>query len=69
METHEEKRCPRCQQPFICRMGDIAHCQCSNVALSAETSDLLKKTFTDCLCQSCLIELPLVIKNGQERDA
>jgi hypothetical protein len=69
MKTHEEKRCPRCQRPFICLMGDIAHCQCSNVALSAETSDLLKKTFPDCLCQSCLIELNQAIKKGQERDA
>jgi len=64
MEKHEEKSCPRCQRPFICRMSDITRCQCSCVQLSAETRKFLEKTFFDCLCQSCLIELNQAIKTA-----
>lgn len=54
MEKHEEKYCPKCGQPFICKVGDIAKCQCTSVQISEATKDFLAKTNYDCLCKDCL---------------
>jgi hypothetical protein len=57
MCKHEEKKCPRCQQPFECRVGDISHCQCTGLSFTAEEKAFIEERYTDCLCRSCLIEL------------
>ena len=54
MNKHEEKYCPKCQQPFLCKVGDIANCQCRSVQLTAEADAFLAKTYFDCLCKDCL---------------
>ena len=51
---HEEKLCPRCSQALVCKVGDVANCQCSEVQLSAETTEFLANTNYDCLCKTCL---------------
>ena len=62
MNKHEEKYCPRCNEPFFCKTGDIVNCQCQCVPLSEETIQFLSKTYFDCLCKNCLSELNQKVK-------
>ncbi len=57
MPQHEDKTCPRCQQPFECKVGSILLCQCSSVSLSEAERAFLGKHYTDCLCTGCIKEL------------
>ncbi|WP_366086025.1 cysteine-rich CWC family protein [Hydrotalea sp.] len=61
MEKHEEKYCPKCNSLFICKMGDIANCQCNTVQLSEDVSNFLSKTYFDCLCKDCLSFFSLLL--------
>lgn len=53
---HEIKICPKCNQTFECKVGDVTHCQC-NIELSSRTIEFLKKTNFDCLCANCLLHI------------
>lgn len=57
MPSHETKYCPRCQQPFECKVGDISHCQCNGLQLSTEEKNFIEQRYNDCLCRKCLEEL------------
>lgn len=57
MPLHEEKACPRCQQSFQCKVGDIANCQCSRLQLTHEERVHIEQKYNDCLCIRCLHEL------------
>ncbi|MCC9135741.1 cysteine-rich CWC family protein [Pontibacter silvestris] len=57
MPQHESKICPRCSQPFECKVGSILICQCSSVRLNDEERYHLSKLYTDCLCASCIKEV------------
>lgn len=54
MPKHEEKYCPKCNEVFVCKVGDIANCQCNAIVLSEFTQQFLAKTNFDCLCVNCL---------------
>ncbi len=54
MPTHEKKACPRCRQPFECKVGDIGHCQCNGIRLTAEERSFIEQRYNDCLCRDCL---------------
>ncbi|MCF3110485.1 cysteine-rich CWC family protein [Niabella sp. CC-SYL272] len=54
MCQHEDKYCPRCKQPFECKVGSILLCQCSTVSLNNEERDFIFKQYEDCLCAECL---------------
>ncbi|TXK51295.1 cysteine-rich CWC family protein [Pontibacter qinzhouensis] len=54
MPNHEHKTCPRCQQPFECKVGSILLCQCSVVRLTEAERDYLHTRYSDCLCASCM---------------
>jgi len=66
MDKHEQKYCPKCNQPFICKVGDIANCQCNEVQLSEAANLFLSNTNYDCLCKNCLskINQDVKIANG-----
>lgn len=57
MDKHEEKYCPKCNNAFICRMGDITNCQCNTVEISEATNNFLSHTYFDCLCKDCLVKI------------
>ena len=57
MCKHEEKKCPRCNTPFECRVGDITHCQCYGITLTDEEKSFIEERYPDCLCRNCLVEL------------
>jgi hypothetical protein len=57
MPLHEPKTCPRCGQPFACRVGDVANCQCSSVTLTIEERAFIEDRYEDCLCINCLKDL------------
>ncbi|HEX5155387.1 MAG TPA: cysteine-rich CWC family protein [Parafilimonas sp.] len=57
MPLHEAKTCPRCNNTFECRAGDIVHCQCSGILLSVEESAFIEDRYQDCLCKDCLAQL------------
>lgn len=57
MCKHEMKNCPRCHLPFECKVGDIAHCQCTTITLTHEERIFLNEQFEDCLCANCMREL------------
>lgn len=49
-----EKECPLCHTTFTCQAGDIEHCQCSTVTLTASQREALQKQANDCVCNTCL---------------
>ena len=57
MPQHEQKSCPRCQAVFICKTGDITHCQCSHISLTTEETAFIEDRYNDCLCLNCLQDL------------
>jgi hypothetical protein len=57
MRKHEEKPCPRCQQRFECKTGDVVHCQCYGIMLTTEERAFIEERYNDCLCRNCLLEL------------
>jgi hypothetical protein len=57
MCKHEEKKCPRCQTPIECKVGDITHCQCFGISFTVEEKKFIEERYTDCLCRNCLQEL------------
>ena len=54
MCKHEEKNCPRCENPFECKVGDISHCQCNSIKLNEGESKFIAEKFIDCLCAACM---------------
>lgn len=57
MCKHEEKPCPRCNNPFECKVGDVTHCQCYTIKLSDAERDFIARKFSDCLCANCMRDL------------
>ncbi|MBS1916562.1 MAG: cysteine-rich CWC family protein [Bacteroidetes bacterium] len=57
MCKHEENTCPRCRQPFECRVGDIANCQCYGIGFTAEEKAFMEGRYDGCLCRNCLLDL------------
>ncbi|MFZ5550547.1 MAG: cysteine-rich CWC family protein [Pseudomonadota bacterium] len=47
-------RCPRCEQPFHCGVGDPSPCPCSSIKLSKHMLLLLRERYASCLCLRCL---------------
>jgi hypothetical protein len=54
---HETKTCPRCQQPFACKPGNISNCQCNGIKLTEEEKAFIADRYEDCLCINCLQNL------------
>ncbi|WP_144908641.1 cysteine-rich CWC family protein [Mucilaginibacter frigoritolerans] len=54
MANHENKYCPRCQQPFECKVGNILQCQCHGLTFSELEEMYIRTTYHDCLCRDCL---------------
>src|SRR6185436_14052235 len=52
--TVTSKVCKRCGSTFECKAGD---CQCTTVSVSMQTLQFLKKTYLDCMCVACLLEV------------
>lgn len=57
MPDHEIKTCPRCNNTFECKAGDITQCQCYNIQLSTEERVFIEERYQDCVCDNCLLEL------------
>lgn len=57
MCKHEEKKCPRCNNAFECKVGDVLKCQCYGVQLSIAEEAFIKHNYDDCLCHECLLQL------------
>jgi len=57
MCQHEEKKCPRCSQPFECKVGNISNCKCNSIKLTAAERSFIESRYQDCLCQNCLVNL------------
>ncbi|HEY9045495.1 MAG TPA: cysteine-rich CWC family protein [Ohtaekwangia sp.] len=54
---HEQKKCPRCQTAFECKVGSITLCQCSTVTLREDERNYMRENFTDCLCAACMVAM------------
>lgn len=57
MPLHEQKNCPRCNQSFECKVGDINHCHCSNITFTLAEKAFIEERYSDCLCNACLKDL------------
>ncbi len=66
MPIHEQKICPRCNQTFECRIGDIMHCQCNVIVLSGDEKNFVEEHYNDCLCINCLKEVKSEYKDKYE---
>ncbi|WP_084490307.1 cysteine-rich CWC family protein [Niabella ginsenosidivorans] len=60
MCKHEQKYCPRCEQPFECKVGSILLCQCSSVILTDAERDFITGLYEDCLCARCLADMKIL---------
>ncbi len=63
MHKHEEKKCPRCNKAFECKVGSILLCQCTTVTLNEEERTYLRDRYTDCLCAQCMQDLKMEYHN------
>lgn len=54
LKTDSQQTCPRCQQAFACKAGNISVCQCSTIHLSKEQSQYISRQYNACLCIHCL---------------
>lgn len=57
MCIHEEKKCPRCNTAFECKVGNITTCQCYGISFTEEERGMIGEKYQDCLCRNCLLEL------------
>lgn len=57
MPHHENKNCPRCQQAFECKVGNIKQCQCYGIKLKNEEQAFISAQYNDCLCANCIRDL------------
>lgn len=57
MPLHEIRNCPRCNQDFQCKVGDITHCDCTCINLTIEEKAFIESRYNDCLCLKCLTDL------------
>jgi hypothetical protein len=57
MTKHEEKRCPRCNACFECKVGNVTECQCYGITLTAEQENFITANYKDCLCRNCLLDI------------
>lgn len=53
-EKYEQKICPGCQASFVCKVGDVANCQCSTITLTHNEQIYLNEKFNDCICARCM---------------
>jgi hypothetical protein len=60
------KICPRCKKEFTCNAENISSCACSQVQVSNETKSFLTKTFFNCLCNNCLLDMNQLIAKEKE---
>jgi hypothetical protein len=51
------KSCPKCGVCFICKQNSIHLCHCSRIDISEELAAEIKSNYSDCLCESCLLQL------------
>lgn len=51
---HEQKSCPRCNQRFECKPGNITQCQCYDFKVNNELKVFMQQRYDDCLCRNCL---------------
>lgn len=65
MELTKEKSCAKCSSKIICNTTDIEQCQCASVPLSNATQLFLSKTYFDCLCKDCLIQINKEVEAAQ----
>ena len=57
MCKHEASCCPRCNNTFECKVGNITQCQCYGILLSLEERAYVDTLFTDCVCSQCLLQM------------
>ena len=67
MCQHETKKCPRCQQAFECKPGNITQCQCYGIVLTEEQRAFMEQRYQDCLCRDCLQYLSVELHYFKER--
>ena len=56
-----QKSCSRCKSEIQCSVNAIEECTCSQIELSVECRDFLKKTNYDCLCNKCLVAINEIV--------
>ena len=54
MPQHENKKCPRCNNTFECKVGNVLECQCDQILLSYDEKTYIENMYMDCLCIDCL---------------
>lgn len=57
MPQHEIKACPRCQQSFECKVGNVAACQCNGITFNEAEKYYMIAQYADCLCRNCLLQI------------
>ncbi|UKJ05796.1 cysteine-rich CWC family protein [Solitalea lacus] len=62
MATHEPKSCQRCNNLFECKTGTIVQCQCYGINFNEDEKEIIARSFSDCLCRNCLLEIKQEIK-------
>jgi len=67
MCQHEIKKCPRCHDPFECKPGNIAQCQCYGIELNTEQRVYIEQRYDDCLCRDCLEYLSVELNLFKEK--
>jgi hypothetical protein len=66
MHNTKDKYCPKCNELFICNVGDIANCQCNTIYLNDDVRQFLAKTNFNCLCVNCLKKIGADVESAKD---
>jgi hypothetical protein len=64
MAGYEAKYCARCNGAFECKPGNITQCQCFGITFAEEEKEYIRKTYDDCLCRNCLLNIKYEVRDG-----
>jgi len=55
MLKYEEKKCAYCANMFECKPGNITHCDCYAIEMTAAERQFIATQHDDCLCRDCIL--------------
>ena len=53
----EIKKCPKCENNFVCNNINIIKCGCMEVPLNNTAREMISERYDGCLCVDCLKEI------------
>ena len=63
---HKPKDCSRCGTIIQCKANNISQCDCAKIEITQHTTEFLKETKYNCLCNECLAHVDHLVTIADE---